>query len=133
MRKMIIVAAILGLAGLPAGCNSGVVGAGALPQPSLTATPLQSPAAKSPPTRTAEAEPEYFIKVSGNRPYAVAFDNDGSMLMVTAPETGSGELSRVDAKGTVVRIATLDGSFIGPGIDLDNGGNIYVTVGGQLL
>ncbi len=76
---------------------------------------------------------DYFIKVDGDRPYAIAFDNVESMYMVTAPSSGSGTLSKVSADGTVKNLATLEGSFIGPGIDVDGEGNVYITVGNQLL
>jgi hypothetical protein len=45
------------------------------------------------------------------------------MLMVTAPSTGAGTLSRVSPYGKVTDIATLAGTFIGPGIDVDGDGN----------
>lgn len=77
--------------------------------------------------------PEYFIKVTGNRPWAIAFDKRGAMYMVTAPSRGSGALSKVSTDGIVQELATLDGSFIGPGIDVDKDGNAYITVGDKLL
>lgn len=76
---------------------------------------------------------EYFIKVNGDRPFAIAFDNVESMYMVTAPSSGSGTLSKVSADGSVKNLAKLDGNFIGPGIDVDSEGNVYITVGNRLL
>ncbi len=75
----------------------------------------------------------YFLKTSGDRPYGIAFDGKGSMYMVTAPETGNGTLSLVTPAGILSKIATLEGTFIGPGITVDDGGNALVTVGDKLL
>ncbi len=76
---------------------------------------------------------EYFLRTSGDRPYGVAFDNDRSMYMITAPPTGDGTLSKVISNGQVTKIVTLEGTFIGPGIDIDTLGNLYVTVGDKAL
>jgi len=79
-------------------------------------------------------EPDYFIKISGNRPYAVAFDKSRRMYMVTAPSTGNGTLSIVTPEGKISVIATLEGNFIGPGIYIDKNSNgIFITVGDKLL
>ncbi len=97
---------------------------------------IQNVTESAPPPTTPSESPtaqEYFIKVEGNRPFAVAFDNLGAMYMVTAPTSGDGTLSKVSADGTVTELATLEGSFIGPGIDVDNDGNAYITVGNKLL
>ena len=75
----------------------------------------------------------YFLRVSQNRPYGVAFGKSGCMYMVTAPPTGPGTLSKVNPSGDVVQIAVLDGTFIGPGITLDKKGNALITVGDKLL
>ncbi|HXX64873.1 MAG TPA: hypothetical protein VEO56_13830 [Bacteroidota bacterium] len=75
----------------------------------------------------------YFLRLSQNRPYGVAFGKSGCMYMVTAPPTGSGTLSRVSPRGDIVQMAVLDGTFIGPGITLDKKGNVLVTVGDKLL
>jgi hypothetical protein len=78
-------------------------------------------------------EPDYFLKNSGNRPYGIAFDNNGLMYMITAPETGNGTLSKVTPDGKITDIAVLEGSFIGPGIYIDNNNGIFITVGNKLL
>ncbi|MEJ2568775.1 MAG: hypothetical protein P8Z50_07915, partial [candidate division WOR-3 bacterium] len=78
-------------------------------------------------------EPDYFLKISGNRPYGIAFDNNGLMYMITAPETGNGTLSRVTPDGKITDIAVLEGSFIGPGIYIDDNNGIFITVGNKLL
>ncbi len=77
--------------------------------------------------------PQYFLKLTGDRPFGIAFDNKSIMYMITAPSSGSGKLLTVDAAAKITEIATLDGSFIGPGIDIDRDGNAYVTVGDKLL
>jgi DNA-binding beta-propeller fold protein YncE len=74
-----------------------------------------------------------FWKTEGNRPYAVAFDSRGAMYVVTAPPTGSGLLSRVTPDGAMSAVAVLDGTFIGPGIDIDDAGRVYVTVGDKVI
>jgi len=77
---------------------------------------------------------EYFLKITGNRPFAVAFDRKGSMYIVTAPGSGSGTLTRVSPDGRrMEEIATLEGTFIGPGLDIDGEGNIYAAVGDRVL
>ncbi len=78
-------------------------------------------------------EPEYFLKSSGNRPYGIAFDNNGLMYMITAPETGNGTLSKVTPDRKITDIAVLEGSFIGPGIYIDDNNGIFTTVGNKLL
>jgi len=78
-------------------------------------------------------EPDYFLKISGNRPYGIAFDNNRLMYMITAPETGNGTLSKVTPDGKITDIAVLEGSFIGPGIYIDNKNGIFITVGNKLL
>jgi len=82
---------------------------------------------------TSSDEPDYFLKISGNRPYGIAFDNNGLMYMITAPPTGNGTLSKVTPDGKITAIAVLEGSFIGPGIYIDNNKGIYITVGNKLL
>ncbi len=78
-------------------------------------------------------EPDYFLKISGNRPYGIAFDNNGLMYMITAPETGNGTLSKVTPDGKITAIAVLEGSFMGPGIYIDNNNGIFIAVGDKLL
>ena len=78
-------------------------------------------------------EPDYFLKISGNRPYGIAFDNNELMYMITAPETGNGTLSKVTPNGEITDIAVLEGSFIGPGIYINNKNDIFITVGNKLL
>jgi len=78
-------------------------------------------------------EPDYFLKISGNRPYGIAFDNNGLMYMITAPETGNGTLSKITPDGKITAIAVLEGSFMGPGIYIDNNNGIFITVGNKLL
>jgi len=75
----------------------------------------------------------YFLKTSGDRPFGIAFDNSGSMYMVTAPPQGNGTLSKVTPDGKITNIAALEGNFIGPGIFIDKAGNILITVGDKLL
>ncbi len=75
----------------------------------------------------------YFLKVTGNRPYGLTFDRKGFMYLMTAPPTGNGTLSRVTPDGKVINLAALEGTFIGPGIAVDDSGNIFVTVGNKLL
>ncbi|HUI30247.1 MAG TPA: T9SS type A sorting domain-containing protein [Candidatus Acidoferrales bacterium] len=87
----------------------------------------------SPGFMSSSANFSYFLKTSGDRPYGIAFDGRGAMYMVTAPESGSGTLSLVTPDGTVSKIATLAGTFIGPGITADDSGNALVTVGDKLL
>ena len=74
----------------------------------------------------------YFLH-TGYRPWGVAFDGKGAMYMVTAPDIGSGALWRVTPEGKAVPIATLHGTFIGPGIATDGSGNAFITVGNKLL
>ncbi len=78
-------------------------------------------------------EPDYFLKTSGNRPYGIAFDNNGLMYMINAPETGNGTLSKVTPDGKITNTAVLEGSFIGPGIYIDDNNGIFITVGNKLL
>ncbi len=78
-------------------------------------------------------EPDYFLKISGNRPYGIAFDNNGLMYMITAPETGNGTLSKVTPDGKITEISVLEGSFIGPGIYIENNNGIFIAVGDKLL
>jgi hypothetical protein len=82
---------------------------------------------------TSSEEPDYFLRISGNRPYGIAFDNNGLMYMITAPETGNGTLSKVTPDGKITDIAVLEGSFIGPGIYINNNNDIFITVGNKLL
>ena len=77
--------------------------------------------------------PNYFLKTTNNRPFGIAFDKKGSMYMITAPPTGNGTLSKVTPDGNVTDIAVLEGSFIGPGIYIDNSNDIFITVGDKLL
>jgi hypothetical protein len=74
----------------------------------------------------------YFLKINGNRPFGFTFDGKGTMYMVTAPEAGNGTLSKVTPDGKITYIATLQGSFIGPGIDFSDN-FIFITVGNKLL
>jgi DNA-binding beta-propeller fold protein YncE len=53
--------------------------------------------------------------------------------MITAPNTGNGTLSKVTPDGKITAIAVLEGSFIGPGIYVDNNNGIFITVGDKLL
>lgn len=53
--------------------------------------------------------------------------------MVTAPPTGNGTLSKITPDGKVTELTTLKGTFIGPGITIDDESNILVTVGDRLL
>jgi uncharacterized pyridoxamine 5'-phosphate oxidase family protein len=78
-------------------------------------------------------DPDYFLKIKGNRPFGVAFDNKGSMYMISAPNKGNGTLSKVSPDGKITDIAVLEGSFIGPGIFIDNNDGIFITVGDKLL
>ncbi len=121
IQKIITLISIFSLITVFVGCSEKVTDkvTESAPKPS---TPSESPKAQ-----------EYFINVKGNRPFAIAFDNDGAMYMVTAPSSGDGTLSKVSADGTVTELATLEGSFIGPGIDVDDNGNAYITVGNKLL
>jgi DNA-binding beta-propeller fold protein YncE len=82
---------------------------------------------------TSPDEPDYFLKISGNRPYGIAFDNNGLMYMVTAPETGNGTLSKVTPDGKISEITVLEGSFMGPGIHIENNNGIFIAVGDKLL
>jgi hypothetical protein len=84
-------------------------------------------------TSGSSVEPDYFLKTSENRPYGIAFDNNGLMYMITAPETGNGTLSKVTPDGKITDIAILEGSFIGPGIYIDDNNGIFITVGNKLL
>jgi len=84
-------------------------------------------------TSGSPVEPDYFLKISGNRPYGIAFNNNGLMYMITAPETGNGILSKVTPDGKITDIAVLEGSFIGPGIYINNNNGIFITVGDKLL
>ncbi|MBN1694654.1 hypothetical protein JW879_04530 [candidate division WOR-3 bacterium] len=78
-------------------------------------------------------EPDYFLKVSGNRPYGIAFDNKGLLYMITAPPTGNGTLSKVTPDGKITDITVLEGSFMGPGIYIADNNGIFITVGNKLL
>jgi hypothetical protein len=78
-------------------------------------------------------EPDYFLRISGNRPYGIDFDENGFMYMITAPNTGNGTLSRVTPDGEIITIAVLEGSFIGPGIFINYNNDIFITVGDKLL
>jgi hypothetical protein len=89
--------------------------------------------AASLPLAAQDADVSLFLKIEGNRPFAVAFDGKGAMYIVTAPDSGNGLLSRVTPGGRVHPVAVLEGSFIGPGIDVDDDGTIYVTVGDKLI
>jgi hypothetical protein len=82
---------------------------------------------------TGSDEPDYFLKITGNRPYGIAFDNNGLMYMITAPPTGNGTLSKVTPDGQITEISVLEGSFMGPGIYIDNKNGIFITVGNKLL
>lgn len=78
-------------------------------------------------------EVNYFLKTSGNRPFGIAFDKKGFMYMITAPRTGNGTLSKVTPGGKITDIAEIEGNFIGPGIFIDDNGNIFITAGDKLL
>jgi len=79
------------------------------------------------------ADTTYFLHRSGNRPFGITFDNKGLMYIVTAPESGNGMLSKVTPDGKITDIAVIEGNFIGPGISIDNEGNILITAGNRLL
>jgi len=83
--------------------------------------------------RSSSADFSYFLKISGDRPYGITFDGKGAMYMVTAPPTGSGTLSIVTPDGKITKLAALNGTFIGPGVAVDDSGNALVTVGDKLL
>ena len=84
-----------------------------------------------------------FLKVKGDRPYGVAFDSKGTLYMVTAPNSGNGTLWKVTPDGKATEFAKLEGtfsgsadldkSFISSGMDIDEKGNIYITLGDKLL
>jgi hypothetical protein len=74
-----------------------------------------------------------FLPNSGNRPYAIHFDNHGFMYIVTGDANGNGKLSRVTPDGTVTDITPLSGSFIGPGLDMDKEGNFYIPLGNHVV
>jgi len=76
---------------------------------------------------------EYFLKISGNRPYGIACDNNGLMYMITAPHAGNGTLSTVTPDGTITDIAVLEGKFIGPGICIATDKSIYIAVGNKII
>jgi len=88
------------------------------------------------------AVPEYFVKVGGHRPFGVAINN-GIMYMVTAPASGNGELSKITPDGKIEEFVKLEGdfsgnyitdkSFISSGIDFDDTGNVYITLGDKLI
>lgn len=88
------------------------------------------------------AVPDYFVKVGEHRPFGVAI-NKGIMYMVTAPSSGNGKLSKITPDGKIEEFATLEGdfsgnyitdkSFISSGIDFDDTGNVYITLGDKLI
>jgi hypothetical protein len=80
------------------------------------------------PLAAQNADVSLVWKTEGNRPFAVAFDGQGSMYVVTAPPTGNGLLSRIAPDGAAGAVAVLEGGFIGPGIDIDDDGLVFVTV-----
>ena len=53
--------------------------------------------------------------------------------MVTAPESGNGNLSTVTPDGKITNIATVEGTFIGPGITISDSGAIFIPAGDRLL
>lgn len=76
---------------------------------------------------------DYFLKTTGDRPYGIAFGKSGIMYMITAPVTGNGFLSQVTPDGKISRIAVIEGSFIGPGIFVDDNEDIFITTGDKLV
>jgi hypothetical protein len=76
---------------------------------------------------------QLFLPNSGNRPYAIHFDNQGFMYIVTGDAAGNGKLSRVTPDGTVTDITPLSGSFIGPGLDMDKEGNFFIPLGDHVV
>jgi glucose/arabinose dehydrogenase len=78
-------------------------------------------------------EVDYFLHLSGNRSFGLAFDQKGNLYMVTAPATGNGTLSRVTPDGKITEIAVLEGTFIGPGIYYHKNNSLLITVGDKLL
>ena len=78
-------------------------------------------------------EADYFLQPSGNRSFGLAFDQKGSLYMVTAPPTGNGTLSKVTPEGKITEMAVLEGTFIGPGIYYHKDNSLLITVGDKLL
>jgi sugar lactone lactonase YvrE len=77
--------------------------------------------------------PRYFLTTSGDRPYGIAFGDNGFMYVVTAPSTGNGHLLKISPDGHFRELALLEGTFIGPGVTVDAAENVFVTVGDKLL
>lgn len=61
---------------------------------------------------------QMFLKITGNRAYAIHFDDKGFMYIVTGDAEGNGALYRVAPDGEKSFIASFKGSFIGPGLDM---------------
>lgn len=117
------------LAGTPTEINaSKTVSADQVSPPANVAETTSGPQQPTP-----EPDDGYFIQMGGDRPFGLAFDNQGRMLVVKAPPTGDGTLLRVEPDGKTSEVAALKGTFIGPGIDTDTEGNCYITVGDKLL
>ena len=76
---------------------------------------------------------ELFLATPGYGAYAIHFDNRGLMYIVKANTPGTGKLSRVTPEGTMTDIASLSGTHIGPGLDMDKEENFYIPLGDHVV
>jgi hypothetical protein len=74
-----------------------------------------------------------FLSIRGYGAYAIHFDNQGFMYIVSANTPGNGKLSRVTPEGTMIDITPLSGTHIGPGLDMDKEGNFYIPLGDHVV
>lgn len=89
----------------------------------------------------AEGLPEaaLFLKYSGlstMRHFGVAIGQDGFMYVLggdTAAVGRDGYVSRVTAAGGERRFAAFKSTFVGPGVDIDDKGNLYIAGGDKII
>ena len=76
---------------------------------------------------------ELFLRNTGYGTYAIHFDNQGFMYIVSASTPGTGKLSRVTPEGIMTDMTPLSGTHIGPGLDMDKEGNFYIPLGDHVV
>jgi len=84
-------------------------------------------------------EARLFLKYSGGptmRHFGIAIGQDGLMYVLggdAAAVGADGYVSRVTAAGNEQRYVAFKSVFVGPGVDIDEKGNLYIAGGDKLL
>ncbi len=76
---------------------------------------------------------ELFVRVSGNRPFAINGDDEGNIYFVTGDGAGNGTLKKRSTDGTISTIASFHGTFIGPGLEIDEDGYFIIPIGDSVI